>query len=297
MTNLLPNIAFFDSGQGGLTIWENVLKKIPNLNTQYMGDNARCPYGNKSKDIIIQYATEAFSFLASRQAVLIIVACGTVSSVAVQTLKANYNFPIIGIVEGFCKYVSDILEDKTRPVAIIATKYSINSKKFSSELENYKIHNIWDRACPLFVPLVEEGISTGALVDSVCEMYLWDIPKNVKIVMLACTHYPRIVLAIADCLHRLTGRTVIYKMIDGDWLLKLGFDEFKDPIFLVDASVSIVKYVLDFVHNPTQSELNLLSGQQNVLCTDSPEDFSRAARFFATIPLKNLQTVNISVGC
>ncbi|MES2616191.1 MAG: glutamate racemase [Bdellovibrionota bacterium] len=288
-----PNIAFFDSGQGGLTIWENVLKKFPNLNTQYMGDNARCPYGNKSNETIIQYATEAFSFLAARKAMLIVVACGTVSSVAVKYLQNEYKIPIIGIVEGFCQFVAQILEDSARTVAVIATRYTIKSKRFLDELSLYGIHNVWDRACPLFVPLVEEGIAQGSIVDAACDMYLWDIPRNVKVVMLACTHYPRIVLPIAQSLSRLTGRSVISKTIDGDWLLSLGDNNREDPIYLVDASSSIVQYIDGFLKGHGLVE-NLLSiGEQKVLCTDSPLDFENAARFFTNSSLKNIEAVNL----
>ena len=236
---------------------------------------------------------EALSFLAARNAVLIVVACGTVSSVAVRNLQNKFELPIIGIVEGFCKFVSEILEDATRNVAVIATRYTIKSKRFVEELSTYGINNVWDRECPLFVPLVEEGIARGNIVDAACDMYLWDIPTDVKIVMLACTHYPRIVLPIAESLSRLTGRTVIFKTIDGDWLLKLGEKNREDPIYLVDASNSIVKYVENFIKQHDPQENILSTGEQHVLCTDSPDQFEKAARFFTNSPLKNVEAVNI----
>lgn len=289
--NILPNIAFFDSGQGGLTIWENVLRKFPKINAQYIGDNGRCPYGNRSNEIISQYASEAFTFLAARNAVLILVVCGTVSSVGIHNLQQKYNLPIVGIIEGFCQFVAEILEDKTRCVAVVATRFTIKRKKFIEELNSHGIKNVWDKACPLFVPLVEEGIATGSMVESACDMYLWDIPTNVKVVMLACTHYPRIALPIAESLFRLTGRSVIFKAIDGDWLLKLG--EGEDPIFLVDASNSIVKHVDNFLKKFDPHNNVLQHSEQRVLCTDAPEQFERAARFFTNNPLKNVEAVNI----
>ncbi len=293
ISNILPNIAFFDSGQGGLTVWENVLKKFPNLNTQYMGDNARCPYGNKSAETISRYAAEAAFYLASRNAVLLIVACGTVSSVAVRNLQSIYKLPIIGIVEGFCHYISEILEDKNRCVAVLATRFTIKSKRFVEELSIHGINNVWDRACPLFVPLVEEGIATGSMVDAACDMYLWDIPEDIKIVMLSCTHYPRIVLAIAESLERRFGRTVIFKTIEGDWLLKLGSKNREDPIYLIDASISIVNFVHKFLQENDPNEKLLSGGEQHILCTDSPAQFGQVARFFTNKTLNNVEGVNI----
>jgi glutamate racemase len=290
---MLPNIAFFDSGQGGLTVWENVLKKFPNLNTQYLGDNARCPYGNRSHEIISQYAMEAVSFLASRNAALIVVACGTVSSVAVKKLQNIYDFPIIGIVEGFCQYISEILEDLSRCVAVIATRFTIKSDRFSEELRLYGIENVWNRACPLFVPLVEEGIAKGSMVDAACDMYLWDIPSDVKVVLLACTHYPRIALPIAESLERRSGRSVIFKTLNGEWLLKLGSKDREDPIYLVDTSISIVKFIDKFLHQHDPHGNLLSAGEQHILCTDSPVHFGDSARFFTNLSLKNIEAVSI----
>ena len=293
-SNLSPNIAFFDSGQGGLTIWENVLKKFPNLNTQYMGDNARCPYGNKSNETIIQFTKEALSFLGSRQASLAVVACGTASSVAVKSLQNKYSFPVIGIVEGFCQHVADMMVNKSRPVGVLATRYTIKSKRFVEELASHGMHHVWDRACPLFVPLIEEGIATGSLVETACDMYLWDVPKDIKIIMLACTHYPRIVLPIAESLERLTGRSVILKKTDGDWLLKLGKEKRDDPIFLVDASSSIIQYISNFLSKNNTPSQNYFLQEQTVLCTDSPEQFEKAARYFTSHPLKKVLMANIT---
>jgi glutamate racemase len=289
-----PNVAFFDSGQGGLTVWENVIKKFPNLNTQYLGDNARCPYGNKGDEVIQRYAKEAISFLSERNAGLLVVACGTVSSVAVRKLQSKYSFPVIGIVDGFCRYVSEIVKPLSRPVAVLATRYTIKSKRFVEELGFYGMTHVWDRACPLFVPLVEEGISAGPLVDDACDMYLWDIPRDVKVVMLACTHYPRIALPIADCLKRLTGRSVVMKRVEGDWLLALGDKDREDPIYLVDASTAIVNEVYQFLKKADPHGTHYFGKERMILCTDSPKQFQKAARFFTTQPVENVEKVNLS---
>ncbi|KAB8029940.1 glutamate racemase [Fluviispira multicolorata] len=287
-----PNIAFFDSSQGGLTVWENVLRRYPNLNTQYLGDNARCPYGNKSAETIIKYAAEAALFLSNRNANLLIVACGTASSVAAKEIQKIFKIPIIGIVEGFCQFVGSILKDKSRTVAVLGTRFTIKSKRFKEELSFYDVNRVWERACPLFVPLVEEGISTGPMADAAADMYLWDIPEDTKIVMLACTHYPRLVHAIADSIERRLGKTIIYKTIDGDWVLKIGHKDESDPIYLVESSLPIVSYISNFLHKNNSTGL-YSQGEKHVFCTDSPEQFESIARFFTTISLPKVEAVDI----
>lgn len=289
---ILPNIAFFDSSQGGLTVWENVLKRFPDLNTQYLGDNARCPYGNKSQDTITRYASEAALYLASRNAELLVIACGTASSVAAKQLQQLFKLPIIGIVEGFCLFVSDILFDKTRTVAVLGTNFTVKSKRFNEELSLHGVEKVWARACPLFVPLVEEGISQGPMVDAACDMYLWDIPEDTKVVMLACTHYPRLAFSIAQSIERRLGKSVIYKTIDGDWVLKVGTKNTDDPIYLVESSLPIVNYVTEFLSNSNLKD-HLCNGEKHVLCTDSPEQFESIARFFTSISLPKVQAVEI----
>ncbi|BBH53668.1 glutamate racemase [Fluviispira sanaruensis] len=290
--NYSPNIAFFDSSQGGLTVWENVLKRFPNLNTQYLGDNARCPYGNKSAETIIKYSSEAALFLLNRNANLLIVACGTASSVAAKEIQKIFKIPIVGIVEGFCQFVGSILENKSRSVAVLGTRFTIKSGRFKEELSLYNINNVWERACPLFVPLVEEGISSGPMADAAADMYLWDIPEDTKIVMLACTHYPRLVHAIAASIERRLGKTIIYKTIDGDWVLILGRNNLEDPIYVVESSLPIVNYVSQFLHKNNSTGI-YSQGNKHVFCTDAPSHFENIARFFTTIALPKVEVAEI----
>jgi glutamate racemase len=290
---LKPNIAFFDSSQGGLTVWESVLNYFPNLNTQYLGDNGRCPYGNKSDQTIIRYTSEAATFFQKRNTQLLVVACGTASSVAVPKLKEMFSFPIVGIVEGLCRFAADLLEDKTQCLAVLGTRFTIRSNRFHEELALYGIKNIWTRACPLFVPLVEEGISHGPIAHATSDMYLWDIPANTKIVMLACTHYPRLALSIAESLEKRLGKTIIYKTIAGDWILKQGKLSTSDPVYLIDSSFSIVSYVGRFLEKNAH-EKHFFSHEKNVLCTDCPEQFENIAKLFTKIPLPKVNMITLT---
>ena len=123
-------------------------------------------------------------------------------------------------------------------------------------------------------------------------MYLWDIPEDTKIVMLACTHYPRLTIPLAESIERRLGKTVVYKTIDGDWILKIGSRNTTDPIFLVETSLPIVNFVSDFI-SENSLEASLYHGEKRVLCTDSPEQFESIARFFTSIPLPKVEAVEI----
>ncbi len=287
------NIAFFDSGQGGLTIWENVVKKIPTLNTCYLGDNARCPYGNKSEEIITKYTQEATNFLISENAKMIIIACGTASSVAANIVKKKHSIPIIGIVEIFCEYISTILQNKNLTVAIIATRFTIKSDRFVHELNKYNIKKIWTKACPLFVPLVEEGISIGNLADAACELYLWDIPSDTQIIMLACTHYPRLSLAIAKTVSKKLNRSVILKTHNGDWTLALIENQLRNPVYLVDASISVIDQIEKFIYQDDELLASVSHKKRKTYCTDSPSQFTSVAKYFSKLPLGNIEMVNV----
>lgn len=287
------SIAFFDSGQGGLTIWENVVKRFPAINTLYLGDNARCPYGNKSPETIIRYTHQAAKFLESKNAKLLIIVCGTASSVATQYVQNALQIPVIGIVEGLCQYAISLLDDKSSPIAVLATRYTIKSQRFENELKAMGASNVWSRECPLFVPLIEEGISQGDLVRHACDLYLHDIPENVKIVLLACTHYPRIVGAIGSYLTNKIKRPVILKSYHGDVLVADSIDRVSnEPIYLIEASAPIIKNVEQFLVDSKQSFQDI--GIHRTFCTDSPRQFERVANHFTDLLLPKIEHVEIT---
>lgn len=290
---MYPSIAFFDSGQGGLTIWENVVRHFPQINTLYLGDNARCPYGNKSPETIVRYTHQAAEFLESQNAKLLIIVCGTASSVATKHVQNLISIPVIGIVEGLCQYAIDMLADKSRPIAVLATRYTIKSERFQEELKKQGANSIWSRECPLFVPLIEEGISQGEIVMHACHLYLHDIPNDVKIVVLACTHYPRIVNAIGQYLSQKTRRSVILKSYDGDTVVARNNEQsFDDPIFLIEASTPIIQNVSHFLAEGQYGFDKL--GTHRTLCTDSPTQFERVANHFTKLTLPKIEHVQIA---
>lgn len=285
-------IAFFDSGQGGLTVWESVVKKHPNLNTIYLGDNARYPYGNKSADTVTRYASEAIMFLTAQSAEMIVVACGTASSVAVQKLQKIFRVPVVGIVEGFCAEAAQ-LSVNNRQVAVLGTRFTVASRRFEHVLAEHGVQRVWQRACPLFVSLVEEGITSGPIADSTCKLYLSDFPDDVDVVMLACTHFPRFASCIAKTLGEMKNRAIVFQSINGEHLLyQPSTDSSEPPIRLLDSSTSIANSVGSFINAQPNKEI-FSGGLCDLYCTDAPSRFAAVAGLFTSTALPEPQLVSL----
>lgn len=284
------NIAFFDSGQGGLTVWEAVIRKFPNLNTNYLGDNARHPYGNKGAETVTRYTSEALFHLVNLNADFVVVACGTASSVAVKSVKNVFRVPIIGIVEGLCAEAVKHAGEKT--IAVLGTRFTVASGSFHNELSRLGAKKIWQRACPLFVPLVEEGVTPGPMASAAAEMYLGDIPADVGVVILGCTHYPRLSRSIADFLFQKFGRPIIYKSAEGETLMNSVNGNRENPICLVDSSLPIVNAVDAFLAKHPERQ-RFFGGEQNIFCSDAPQRFREVAKLFANKELPEVQLVRL----
>lgn len=283
-----PNIAFFDSGQGGLTVWESVVKKFPTLNTCYLGDNARAPYGNKGKDTITRYTSEALFHLIHKNAQLIVVACGTASSVAVESVKHVFRVPIVGIVDGLCAEAVEIAKP-SQTIAVLGTRFTVASQSFERGLTAVGATRVWQNACPLFVPLVEEGILPGPMAIAAAELYLKDIPQDTGVVILGCTHYPRLTKSIADVLHSKLKRPIVWKSSDGEQVLCNGSGE---PVTLIDSSWPIVRTVENFLKMQTDQTV-FLGSERNIFCSDAPERFREVAKVFTSLELPTVELIRI----
>jgi glutamate racemase len=179
----------FDSGIGGLSVASSILKAKLFDEIIYYGDTARVPYGSKNESTIIRYSLEAMEFLKNFNIDFLVVACNTASAVAIDELKKEAPFPVVGVIEAGVKAVEN--EDKNSNILLIGTKRTIQSKKYEKCLREKGFKNIISVATPLFVPLVEEGITEGKIVNDVFELYFKNIDREkIDIVILGCTHYP-----------------------------------------------------------------------------------------------------------
>ena len=191
-------IGVFDSGLGGLTAVKEIMERLPNENLIYFGDTGRVPYGTRSEETIIRYSRQDIRFLQSFDVKMIVVACGTVSSVALPIIKGEFGVPIVGVVEATAD--AAVKATRNNKIGIIGTQGTISSGAYSRRIHSEKSNiRTYSRACPLFVPLVENGHFDTQVTRLVIEEYLADIKKQgIDTLILGCTHYPLLEKAIAD---------------------------------------------------------------------------------------------------
>ena len=185
-------IAVFDSGVGGLTVAREIMRQIPNERLVYFGDTARVPYGNKSKETITKYSKQIIRFLKTQNVKAIVVACNTASAYALDEIEKELEIPIIGVVKPGAKVAAEATRNKK--VGVIATAGTIQSRIYAEYIEGIdKDIRVIGKACPLFVPLVEEGLLEDPVTDEIAQRYLSVlIDSGIDTLILGCTHYPLI---------------------------------------------------------------------------------------------------------
>lgn len=186
-------IGIFDSGFGGLTVMSAISKVLPKENIIYFGDTAHVPYGTKSKETVTDFAIKISKFLIKNNVKMIVVACNTASAFSLDYLQKIIPIPIIGVIKAGS--LEAIKQTKNKRIGIIGTQGTIKSFAYINEIKNNdnKI-KCFSCACPLFVPLVEEGWvenrNTKKIVEDVAKIYLKDFKKKIDTLILGCTHYP-----------------------------------------------------------------------------------------------------------
>ena len=190
-------IGVFDSGLGGLTAVKEIMSLFPDESIVYFGDTGRVPYGTRSKETILKYTYDDINFLLSRDVKMIVIACGTASSAALPEIKTEFNVPIYGVVDSGAYEAARVT--KNNKIGIIGTTATIKSGAYNKYLAEYnnKVQT-FEKACPLFVPLVENGHFDTPVTELVVEEYLKDIKDaGVDTLILGCTHYPLLKSAIS----------------------------------------------------------------------------------------------------
>lgn len=185
-------IGVFDSGVGGLTVVREIMRQIPNEKIIYFGDTARVPYGSKSRETVTRFSKQIVRFLNTFQVKTIVVACNTASAYALDELERESDIPIIGVVKPGAKVASEVTRNGR--IGVIATEATIGSEIYSRYITQLnKDVTIYGKACPLFVPLVEEGLWVDPVTDEIAKRYLAElIDLDIDTLILGCTHYPLI---------------------------------------------------------------------------------------------------------
>lgn len=185
-------VGVFDSGVGGLTVVREIMRQIPNERIVYFGDTARVPYGSKSKETITRYSRQIVRFLETMRVKAIVVACNTASAYALEELEREIDIPVIGVVRPGAKVAAETTRNGR--VGVIGTEATIGSGIYTTYIKkiNPKVE-LTGKACPLFVPLVEEGLWQDPVTDEIAMRYLGElIDTDIDTLILGCTHYPLI---------------------------------------------------------------------------------------------------------
>lgn len=183
-------IGVFDSGVGGLTVVREIMRQSPQERIVYFGDTARVPYGSKSKDTILRYSRQIIRFLKTQHVKAIVVACNTASALALPEIKKESDIPIIGVVKPGAKMAANTTSKKK--VGIIGTEATVNSAIYTSTIQAVDTNiQVIGKACPLLVPLVEEGWLKDPVTEEVASRYLAGFQTSgIDTLILGCTHYP-----------------------------------------------------------------------------------------------------------
>ncbi len=260
-------IGVFDSGIGGLTVVRALLERLPNENIVYFGDTARVPYGSKSAQVVREYTLDDTEFLLSKDVKMIVVACNTVSAVALDVVQKRANLPVTGVIIPGAQ--AAMAATRNKRIGVIGTIGTINSNAYKNELK--RLHpsvNIFSKACPLFVPLVEEGWLDLKATELIASEYLFPLTtEKIDTLILGCTHYPLL-------------KPVIGKVTRG-------------VVTLIDsgeATAATVESVLN-----EQSLRNTSAETPNVqfYVSDAPEKFTSVGEFFLGKKLGVVRRVHI----
>jgi len=259
-------IGIFDSGVGGLTVWRAISELLPCESTVYLGDTARVPYGTKSRDTVRAYARGCAEVLADQGVKLQVVACNTASAHAIEDLRDEFDIPVIGVVEPGARAAA--AQTRNGRLGVIGTPSTIASGAYVRVIESLHTGaSVEALACPLFVPLAEEGWVTGDVPEAVAREYLGRLREaDIDTLVLGCTHYPM----LRETIGRVMG----------------------DGVTLVDSATETAQVVRD-----TLAAMQLGSAQSaplhTFLATDSPESFRRTGEAFLGRELGPVQWVDL----
>lgn len=260
-------IGVFDSGLGGLTVVKQLIQFLPNEKVVYFGDTARVPYGTKSPSTIIRYSSEIAQMLLSYRVKMIVVACNTASSLALDSLAKSLAIPVMGVIEPGARAAVNVSQ-KGR-IGIIATNSTIRSGKYAQEIHRFnRKAKVISQACPLFVPLVEEGWHDHPVTYTVAQEYLSKLKKErIDTLILGCTHYP----LLKNVIHTVMG----------------------PKVNLVDSAEWVAHGVREMLRQKGNLRTQLSPARHVFLVSDEPEQFKRLASQFLGGGVKEVQKIQL----
>lgn len=197
-------VGVFDSGVGGLTVAREIMRQMPDERIVYFGDTARVPYGSKSRDTVIHYSKQIIHFLETQGVKAIVIACNTASAYALETVKKELEIPIIGVIKAGAR--TAVAATRNGKIGVIGTEGTIGSGIYTKVMKELRPGiEVVGKPCPLFVPLVEEGLLHDSVTDEIASRYLSVLKgRYIDTLVLGCTHYP----LLRSTMRRLMGEDV-----------------------------------------------------------------------------------------
>jgi glutamate racemase len=257
-------IGIFDSGIGGLTVMREIMATLPHEHLIYLGDTGRYPYGTKSADTVRRYSIENAAFLADKGIKMLVVACNTSAAVALDVLSEQLDVPVIGVIEPGAR--AAVKRTRNRKVGVIGTEGTIASGAYTRALKRLDPQlELYTRACPLFVPLAEEGWVNNAVARSAAALYLTSLKRSgIDTLVLGCTHYPLLADVIAEVMGdkvrlidsaRTTADAIRETLVRYGLLQRSGLGS--ASFFVTDATDRFIKVGARFMGHPVESAVRI----------------------------------------
>lgn len=271
MSNNNSPIGIFDSGVGGLTVLREIVKLLPREDIVYFGDVGRTPYGGRSKEIITEFTRQDISFLCEQKVKYIICACNTASSTALYELKNDFSIDMIGVIEPGAK--ASVEKTKNGKVGVIGTNATINSNAYATIIHSINPDlKVFSLACPLFVPIAEEGYIEKEATYLIARDYLQTmIDVGIDTLVMGCTHYPLL-------------KNIITEIMG-------------DNVTIIDSGEETAKTAIEILKQNNlldRSNKDKIKGEIKYFVSDVPDKFSGVAGRFMGHEINNITRVDIS---
>lgn len=259
-------IGVFDSGLGGLTVVKALRKILPEEKIYYFGDTGRLPYGPKPKDMILAFSLEIAKFLMTKNIKILVIACNTATAHVLDDLKEHLDIPVVGVIDAGSRGAKMVTKDKK--IGVIGTKGTIGSGIYERRIkEKIEGATVYSKACPLFAPLVEEGMEDDEVTYTMVEKYLGELKGRIDTLVLGCTHYP------------LLSRE-IKRYFEGNGVTLV------DPAVETAIEVNDILFETDALGEGTDNHVEYYVSQ-------SPEHFKKLGETFLGEKIENIQQINL----
>ena len=264
-------LGVFDSGLGGLTVVRELRRVLPREAIVYLGDTARVPYGTRSRETIIRYALGCSKVLVRRGVKAIVVACGTVSSVAIEATRVELDLPVIGVIEPSARAAVEAANGGV--IGVLGTPGTIASGAYPRAISALSTRcEVVTNAAPLFVPLAEEGWLEGEVPRLAAQRYLEPLlTRGARVIVLGCTHYP-----------------LLKDVIQREARAMAGYD-----VQIIDTGSAVADAVATFLQERGRATTSLRTGTLEALVTDLPKSFESVASRFLGAPLDDVRQIDL----